>query len=56
MIAAASLGSFLPMIFDRFKIDPAFATGPFATTIVDLICIFIYFELASLIQCIHGAF
>lgn len=56
MIVAAALGSFLPMIFERFKIDPAFATGPFVTTIVDVIGIFIYFELASLIHGIHGVF
>lgn len=51
MIVSAVLASLFPMIFERFKIDPAFATGPFVITIVDVIGILLYFEVASLI---HG--
>lgn len=40
-------GSIIPIIMDKFKIDPAVASGPFITTINDLISISIYFGIAT---------
>ncbi len=47
MAIAALVGSLLPMIFARFEIDPAVATGPFVTTSIDILSVFFYFQLAS---------
>lgn len=40
-------GSVIPIIMDRLKIDPAVASGPFITTINDIISILIYFGIAT---------
>ncbi|MBU5468508.1 magnesium transporter [Virgibacillus sp. MSJ-26] len=40
-------GAIIPLIMDKFKIDPAVASGPFITTINDLISISIYFGIAT---------
>src|SRR5690625_4134928 len=40
-------GSIIPLVMDKFKIDPAVASGPFITTINDLISISIYFGIAT---------
>jgi len=42
VIVASILGTFIPLILDRYKIDPALATGPFITTANDIIGLFIY--------------
>ncbi len=47
MALAALVGSLLPMIFARFEIDPAVATGPFVTTSIDILSVFFYFQLAT---------
>ena len=39
----------IPVILDRLKIDPAIASGPFITTVVDVAALFIYFGLATLL-------
>lgn len=44
---AAVFGTFIPLIFDKFNIDPAVASGPFITTLNDIGGILIYFTLAS---------
>ena len=49
MAIAALVGSFVPMIFARFYIDPAIATGPFVTTSIDLISIYFYFKIAMIL-------
>ncbi|MFT5481028.1 MAG: magnesium transporter, partial [Bacteroidia bacterium] len=49
IIFASLMGSFIPLILDRFKIDPALATGPFITTSNDLIGLFLYFLIGNLI-------
>ncbi len=41
-------GSFIPLLIHRMKIDPAVASGPFITTINDLVSILIYLGLATL--------
>ncbi len=42
IIFAALFGTFIPLILDRVKVDPALATGPFITTMNDIIGLFIY--------------
>ena len=47
-IAAASvLGAGVPLALNRAGVDPAIATGPFVTTLVDLLGIVIYFLVAQ---------
>ena len=43
VLFAAIVGTALPLAFDRMKIDPAVATGPFITTINDIMGMAIYF-------------
>jgi len=43
------LGSLVPVIINRFGIDPALASGPFIATLMDVTSMFIYFSLATLI-------
>lgn len=47
LIVATLAGALIPLLMDRLKIDPAVASGPFITTINDLISILIYFGLAT---------
>ncbi len=47
LIVATLAGSLIPMIMHRFHIDPAVASGPFITTINDIISILIYFGMAT---------
>lgn len=42
IVFAALFGTFIPLILDRAKVDPALATGPFITTMNDIIGLFIY--------------
>lgn len=49
MTIAALVGSFMPMMFARIHIDPAVATGPFVTTSIDILSVFIYFQIATLL-------
>ena len=39
-------GTIIPMLFKRFRIDPAIATGPFVTTSIDVFSILFYFIIA----------
>ena len=43
IIFAALFGTFIPLILEKYKIDPALATGPFITTINDILGLLIYF-------------
>jgi magnesium transporter len=49
IIIASLIGTFIPLILDKFGIDPALATGPFITTSNDICGILIYFSIAKLI-------
>lgn len=44
VLSAAVIGSALPMLFRALKLDPALMSGPFITTLVDIIGLVIYFE------------
>jgi magnesium transporter len=43
IIFASTFGTFVPLVLNKFKIDPALATGPFITTVNDITGLFIYF-------------
>ena len=50
IVFAALFGTFVPLMLDRYKIDPALATGPFITTVNDIIGLMIYFAVGSMIS------
>ena len=43
IVFAALFGTFVPLTLDKYKIDPALATGPFITTVNDILGLVIYF-------------
>ena len=47
LIVSTLAGSLVPLIMHKVNIDPAVASGPFITTISDIISILIYFGLAT---------
>ncbi|MBM7554012.1 magnesium transporter [Thalassobacillus pellis] len=47
LIVATLAGSLVPLVMDKLNIDPAVASGPFITTINDIISILIYFGMAT---------
>lgn len=49
IVAAALIGTFVPLFLHRYKIDPALATGPFITTLNDILGLFLYFQIGRLI-------
>ena len=49
IIIASLIGTFVPLLLDKFGVDPALATGPFITTSNDICGILIYFSIARLI-------
>lgn len=49
MSIAAFLGAFTPWILSKCKVDPAVASGPFITTINDIVAIAIYYTMALLL-------
>lgn len=42
IVFASMFGTLVPMVLDKFKIDPALATGPFITTVNDIMGLLIY--------------
>ena len=49
IIVAALIGTSVPIILNKFGIDPAIATGPFITTGNDVIGILLFFYVAKII-------
>jgi magnesium transporter len=49
LIAAALGGIVIPMALERLKIDPALASGPFVTTVTDVVGFFAFLGLASVV-------
>jgi len=49
LIAAALGGIVIPIALERMKIDPALASGPFVTTITDVVGFFAFLGLASML-------
>ncbi len=42
IVFAAIFGTLVPLMLDKYKIDPALATGPFITTVNDVFGLFLY--------------
>ena len=49
IVFAALFGTFVPLTLEKYKIDPALATGPFITTINDILGLYIYFLIGQTI-------
>jgi magnesium transporter len=49
IIFAALFGTLIPLVLNHYKIDPALATGPFVTTLNDIVGLFIYFTVGMLL-------
>ncbi|MFP5470571.1 MAG: magnesium transporter [Bacteroidia bacterium] len=48
IIFAGLFGTLIPLVLDKFKIDPALATGPFITTMNDVFGLLLYFFIGTL--------
>lgn len=48
ILFASLLGTIIPLLLHRFKINPAVATGPFITTMNDILGLFIYLVIAKM--------
>lgn len=44
---SAVIGSTIPLIINKLKLDPAIASGPFITTVNDIVGLLIYFSIAT---------
>ena len=55
MLISSLVGTVVPLIFNKLKIDPAVASGPLITTVNDLVAVVVYYGLAwiFLINTIH---
>ena len=49
IITASLIGTFIPIVLDKYGVDPALATGPFITTSNDIMGIIIFFSIAKVI-------
>ena len=49
IITASLIGTFIPILLDKYGVDPALATGPFITTSNDILGIIIFFSIAKVI-------
>ncbi len=49
IVIASLFGTFIPLMLNYAKIDPALATGPFITTVNDILGLIIYFMIAKAI-------
>ncbi|WP_018676182.1 magnesium transporter [Riemerella columbina] len=49
ILVAAVIGTIVPIVLNKNKIDPAIATGPFITTSNDILGVLIYFGIAKVL-------
>ena len=49
VVISAALGSSVPLLLKRFKVDPAFSAGPFLATVMDVIGVLIFCYVSRLI-------
>lgn len=45
MVVSDFVGTIVPMLFHKMKIDPAVASGPLITTVNDLVVVIVYYGL-----------
>ncbi|MBM4152716.1 MAG: magnesium transporter [Kiritimatiellaceae bacterium] len=55
MMFAAVFGAFVPLALNRFKIDPAVASGPFVSASNDIFALLIYYSVTFLLIGTHAA-
>ena len=55
IVISSLVGTSVPLLFDKLKIDPAVASGPLITTVNDLVAVITYYGLAFalLINTLH---
>ena len=46
---ASIIGTIFPIILSKLKIDPAVASGPFITTMNDIVAVLVYYGLTYLL-------
>jgi len=46
LIISTVLGALIPLIMNKFKIDPAVASGPFITTLSDIVTLTLYYSIS----------
>lgn len=49
ILFAALFGTLIPLVLNRFRLDPALATGPFITTMNDIMGLLVYFLVGRLL-------
>lgn len=49
MSFSTTYGALVPIVFSRFKIDPAVASGPFVTSCNDIFALLIYYAVSSIL-------
>ena len=49
VLFATVMGAFVPMLLNRFHVDPTVAAGPLMSTVIDVCGLTIYFEVSKLI-------
>lgn len=49
VILSPIIGFIVPTVLNKLNFDPATASGPFITTVIDILCLVIYFGLATLL-------
>ena len=49
MLISGLIGTIIPIILQKLKIDPAVASGPFITSINDVTAIVIYYGIALIV-------
>jgi len=54
IISAVLISTGFPFLFKRANLDPAIASGPFATMISDVTTVTIYFSIASILLAFFG--
>lgn len=57
MVIASAVGTLIPLFFKKIKVDPAVASGPLITTIIDLVAVVTYYGMSwlFLINLLHLA-
>ena len=55
MMFAAAFGAFVPLLLNRFKVDPAVAAGPFVTASNDVMSLLIYYAITFLLISLRAA-
>ena len=50
VLLAATVGTMIPLALEKAGADPAVATGPFVTILIDAIAIVLYMTLATLLM------